>query len=124
MKKLRFFFLFVLVAVGTTLSASSCSVFSKVPVVQCNPIYEYKTEAIPYKVCKDVCVPVKNACNCTVGYKHVKSCVTKYKYVTKKIFKGYENVGYWHGQKVVKVWPTKLCTIPIEIRGSCCVVLK
>ena len=89
MKKLRFFFLFVLVAVGTTLSASSCSVFSKVPVVQCNAIYEYKTNAIPYKVCKDVCVPVKNACNCTVGYKHVKSCVTRYKYVTKKIFKGY-----------------------------------
>ncbi len=121
MKKLRALFLMVLVALGVNLSAS-CDVISSVPVCQANKVYEYSTKQVPYKVCTKVCVPVKNACNCTVRYVTRTECVTKFRCVTVKTFKGYENVGYYHGQKVVKMWPTKLCRIPIKIVNGCCVV--
>ena len=122
MKKLRLFFLMVLVSVGVSLSASCCSVLSSVPVCQVNKVYEYTTKKVPYTTCEDVCVAVQSSCSCKVKYVTKKVCTTHYKYVTVKKFKGYENVGYYQGQRVVKVWPRKLCNIPIKIVGGCCVV--
>jgi hypothetical protein len=124
MKMLRSFVLFVLVAVGTTLGASSCDILSSVPVVQVNKVYEYTTKKVPYKVCEDVCVAVKDNCDCSVKYVTKKVCKTKYKTVTVKTFKGYENVGYFQGQRVSVIWPTKLCTIPVRIVNGCCTVIR
>jgi hypothetical protein len=124
MKMLKSFILFVLVAVGTSLSAGSCDILSSVPVCQVNKVYEYTTKKVPYQVCKDVCVAVKSNCNCTVKYVTKKVCTTKFKTVTVKKFKGYENVGYYHGQRVSVIWPTKLCTIPIRIENNCCTVVR
>jgi len=123
MKMLKSFVFMVLVAVGTTLSAGDCDVLSSVPVVQVNKVYEYTTKKVPYQVCEDVCVAVQDSCDCTVKYEKKKVCKTKYKTVTVKTFKGYENVGYYQGQRVSVLWPTKLCDIPIKIENDCCVVV-
>ncbi len=121
MRKLKALVLMVLVALGVNLSAS-CDVLSSVPVVKVNKIYEYSTKMVPYKACEKYCVAVKDDCSCKVKYVTKTRCVTKYKAVTVKKFKGYENIGYYQGQKVVKVWPTKLCRIPIKIVNGCCIV--
>ena len=121
MKKLRVLFLMVLVALGMNLSAS-CDVISSVPVCKANKLYEYSTKKVPYKACEKYCVAVQDSCSCKVRYVTKTRCVTRYKTVTVKSFKGYKNVGYFQGQRVVKVWPTKLNRIPIKIVNGCCVV--
>ena len=123
MKMLKSFVFMVLVAVGTTLSAGNCDILSSVPVVQINKVYEYTTKKVPYQVCENVCVAVTDSCNCT-RFVTKKVCKTKYKTVVVKKFKGYENVGYYQGQRVSVLWPKKLCTIPIRIENNCCVVIK
>ncbi len=124
MKRLNYIIFLVLVAVGTTLSASSCYTLSSVPVVQVNKVYEYTTKQVPYKACEDVCVAVQDDCSCTVKYVTKKVCVTKYKTVTVKKFKGYENVGYFQGQRISILWPERLCRLPIKIEDDCCTVVR
>jgi len=124
MKKLNYFIFLVLVAFGTTLSASSCYTLSSVPVVQVNKVYEYTTKKVPYRSCEDVCVAVKGDCGCTVKYVTKKVCKTRYKTVTVKKFKGYENVGYFNGQRVSIIWPNKLCKLPIKIEQNCCTIVR
>ena len=121
MKKLRALFLMVLVALGVNLSAS-CDVISSIPVCKATKVYEYSTKTVPYKAYEKYCVAVQDSCSCKVRYVTKTRCVTRYKTVTVKSFKGYENVGYFQGQRVVKVWPTKLNRIPIKIVNGCCVV--
>jgi len=121
MRGFRALFVMVLVSLGINAMAS-CDIISSVPVCEVNKVYEYKTKLVPYKACEEYCVPVQDSCSCQVHYVTKTRCVTRYKEVTVKVFKGYENVGYYQGQRVVKVWPRKLSRIPIRIVNGGCIV--
>ena len=122
MKKVKHLLLLLVLMVGfTTLAqADTCYTVVNVPVAKVRKIYETYTQKVPYTECKTVCVPVRDSCNRIIRYTSKKVCKTKYKYVTKKRFKGYEHIGYYNGQKVRLVWPTKLCTIPVRVPTDCC----
>jgi hypothetical protein len=55
---------------------ADCCVTNCCKVTKCVKVY---TKCVPYKSCKTVCVPVRDACGNIVCYKKVKKCVTKYK---------------------------------------------
>jgi len=114
------FLFFLVVGLSSFLFASSCVEVVNVPVSKVTKVYKTVTTKVPYKTWKTVCVPVKDSCNRVIRTVSKKVCVTKYKYVTKKVFKGYNHVAYYNGIRVDYFWPTKLCTIPVEVPTSCC----
>lgn len=50
-----------------------------------------------------------------VTYKTQRQCVTRYKESTKKKFIGFKNIGWYKGEKIVKVSDRKLRRIPVTV---------
>ena len=117
-----FILFFLIVGLSSFLVASDCYEVINIPVKKVTKVYETYTKTVPYKKWKTVCVPIKDSCNRVIGQKAKKIKVTAYKCVTKKVLKGYNHIGYYNGRKIEYFWPTKLCTIPVQVPVSCCTV--
>lgn len=48
-------------------------------------------------------------------YESVQKCTTKYRYNSKRVLTGYNNIGYYKGQKIVKFANERLRSIPVTI---------
>ncbi len=53
-----------------------------------------------------------------VRYENRRECDTRYREVNRRVLKGYENIGYYNGQRIVKFADTKLTSIPVTISIS------
>lgn len=49
------------------------------------------------------------------SYDTVRRCSTKYRYSSKRVLSGYNNIGYYKGQKIVKFANERLRNIPVTI---------
>ncbi len=60
----------------------------------------------------------KNHKNGNVYYERKRICEQKYKENTRRVLSGYNNIGYYNGQKIVKFSQRRLINIPVTISIS------
>ena len=71
----------IALAMVTSVASANCCVTSCCTVVKC---VQETVKLVPYKVCKTICIPVKDSCGNITGYKNVTQYFTKYKEVVVK----------------------------------------